>query len=158
MLCRKPLGIAIILLAGIGQTGVLADEVTHRQAVEKLFELTTMQQKIDESVANVLALQLSQSPDLQPHQDVVHEFLERHIGWKSMKDALTAMYLKEFSEQELNEINAFYSSETGQKVIRRLPVLVQLRNQLASERLQENIGELRYLIDASMKEQGKETQ
>ena len=52
------------------------------------------------------------------------------------------------SEQELNDMNAFYSSGTGRKVIERLPVLVQKRNQLASMRLQENIGELRYEIDA----------
>ena len=32
-------------------------------------------------------------------------------------------------------MNAFYASATGRKVIERLPVLVQMRNQLASQRL-----------------------
>jgi hypothetical protein len=137
-------------------TGVPADEATHRQAVEKLFKLTAMQQKIDESVDNVLALQLAQSPDLQAHAGIVREFLERHIGWNSMKDALTDMYLQEFNEQEVNEMNAFYSSGTGKKVIERLPVLVQMRNQVASQRLQQNIGELQYLIDANRKEQAEQ--
>ena len=112
-----------------------------------------MQQKIDESVANVLALQISQNPGLKSHQDVVNEFLERHIGWGSLKDALTDMYMQEFTEQEVNDMNTFYSSPTGRKVIERLPVLVQMRNQLASQRLQENIGELRYEIDARIKKQ-----
>jgi len=106
-------------------------------------------------VDSVLALQLGQSPDLQAHQDVVREFLERHIGWNSLRDALTDMYLQEFSEQEVNEMNAFYSSPTGQKVIERLPVLVQVRNQLASKRLQENIGELRYEIEGRTKKQAE---
>ena len=142
-----------LFLGAFGPAAVFADADSHRQAVEKLFELTAMQQKIDESVANVLQLQLAQGPDLQPYRDVVHEFLERHIGWNSLKDALTDMYMKEFSEQEVNDMNSFYSSTTGQKVIERLPVLVQMRNQLASARLQENIGELRYEIEGRQKKE-----
>ena len=123
-----------------------ADDTSHREAVAELFELTGMQQQIKESIDNVLALQLAQNPELVKHKTEVREFLERHIGWQSLKDALTDMYLKEFTEKEINDMNAFYSSTTGRKVIERLPKLVSLRNQLASARLQENIGELEYAI------------
>ena len=153
---RKTSLLAIILLLGIGQvSSVSADDASHRQAVQKLFELTGMQQQIEESVNSVVALQLAQSPELKDHEIVVREFLERHIGWQSLKDALTDMYLKEFSEEELNDMNAFYGSATGRKVIKRLPVLVQMRNQLASARLQENIGELQYELSSSQKQQQK---
>ena len=154
MLYLKSIGPSIILFIGIGlSTSVSADEISHRQAVQKLFELTGMQQKIDESVDNVLALQLAQNPDLKNNETVVREFLERHIGWQSLKDALTSMYMQEFSEQEVKDMNAFYSSSTGRKVIERLPVLVQVRNQLASKRLQENIGELQYELSSRQKKQ-----
>jgi hypothetical protein len=151
MLNRKLLAPAVAILLVAGQAAVIADDASHREAVAKLFELTGMQQKIEDSVDNVLALQLAQSPDLKDHEVVVREFLERHIGWQSLEDALTAMYLQEFSEQELNDMNAFYGSQTGSKVIERLPVLVQMRNQLASKRLQDNIGELQYEIKARQK-------
>jgi hypothetical protein len=151
---HKTIILAAVLLLGAGQvTSVTADEASHRQQVKKLFELTEMQQKIDESLDNVLALQIAQSPDLKKNKTVVKEFLERHIGWHSLEDALTDMYLQEFSEQELKEMNAFYGSATGRKVIERLPVLVQMRNQLASRRLQENIGELQYELSSSQKTQ-----
>ena len=156
---RKTTLLALILLLAIGQaTSVSADDASHRQAVQKLFELTGMQQKIEESVDSVVALQLSQSPELKDHEIVVREFLERHIGWQSLKDALTDMYLKEFSEQELNDMNTFYGSATGRKVIERLPALVQMRNQLASARLQENIGELQYELNSRMNKQGESNQ
>ena len=154
---RKTIALAAILLFGIGQASS-ADEAAHRQQVQKLFELTQMQQKIDESLDNVLALQIAQSPELKDHKTVVKEFLERHIGWHSLEDALTDMYLKEFSEQELKDMNAFYGSATGKKVIERLPVLVQMRNQLASARLQENIGELQYELSSRQKQQGQAAQ
>jgi len=151
----KTYGLAILLLIGTGQTSVLADEASKRQAVEQLFILTAMQQKIDESVTTVLAMQIAQNPELAPHQEAVREFLERNIGWSSLKDALSNMYMEEFTEQELNDMNTFYSSPTGRKVIERLPVLVQMRNQLASQRLQENIGELQSEIEARQKQQAQ---
>jgi len=153
MFNRKSFGIAMTMLIAASAAAVHADEASHRQAVEELFELTEMKQKIDESVATVLALQIAQNPVLESHQDVVSEFLERHIGWGSLKDALTSMYMKEFTEKEVNDMNTFYSSPTGHKVIERLPVLIQMRNQLASQRLQENIGELEYEINARQKQQ-----
>ena len=57
------------------------------------------------------------------------------------------MYLQVFTEAELDQMNAFYSSPTGQKVLQRLPELVRQRNQLAMQRLQEHIGELQQEIE-----------
>jgi len=153
MFNRKSFGFVMVMLIAAGAAAVHADEASHRQAVEQLFELTAMQQKIDESVASVLALQIAQNPELKAHQDVVREFLERHIGWGSLKDVLISMYMQEFTEQEVNDMNTFYNSSTGRKVIERLPVLVQMRNQLAAQRLQQNIGELEYEINARQKQQ-----
>ena len=124
-----------------------ADPDSHRQAVDRLFELTDMQQKIAESVDNVLAMQLSQNPTLQEHQEAVRAWLEKTIGWNGLKDDVTDMYLKTFTEQELNEMNAFYGSPTGRKVITQLPELVQQRNRLAMQRMQDNIGELQQVIE-----------
>jgi len=121
---------------------------THQQAVEKLFELTHMQQKIDSSVNNVMALQLQQNPALHEHEELLKDFLEKNIGWSGMKDDLVTMYMKAFTEQELNEINTFYSTPAGQKLIQRLPELIQQRDRLAMQRMQENIGELQNEIEA----------
>ncbi len=66
-----------------------------------------------------------------------------------MKEDIMRMYMRTFSESELKEINAFYITPTGQKVINVVPELVQERNRLAMQRLQQNIGELRKLISAN---------
>jgi len=124
----------------------LADTDSHRQAVETLFKLTHMEQKVNESVDNVLLIQLQQSPQLEPHRQALDDFLQRHIGWASMKDEIAAMYMEMFSEKELKEMNAFYMTPTGQRVITDVPQLVQRRNQLAMQHMQENIGELQKLI------------
>jgi hypothetical protein len=124
----------------------LADADSHRQAVERLFKLTHMEQRVNESVDNVLLIQLQQSPQLEPHRQTLDDFLQKHIGWTSMKEAIAAMYMEAFSEAELNEMNAFYITPTGQRVITDVPQLVQRRNQLAMQRMQDNIAELQKLI------------
>ena len=132
----------IVVVPGIS----LADADSHRQAVEKLFKLTQMEQKVNEGVDNVLLIQLQQSPQLEPHRQALDDFLQKHIGWNSMKDEIAAMYMEMFTEKELNEMNTFYMTPTGQRVITDVPQLVQRRNQLAMQRMQDNIGELQKLI------------
>jgi len=135
-----------MLLASMLPGLVCADAQSHRQEVETLFKLTHMEAKINEGVDNVLAMQLQQSPQLAQHQAVLRAFLEKYVGWDSMKEPLIEMYVKTFTEQELKEMNAFYITPTGQKVILQLPELVQERNRLAMQRIQANIGELQQAI------------
>lgn len=119
---------------------------THREQVEKLFKLTQMEKKIEDSVESVVQLQLRQNPQLIQQKETVGHFFEKYIGWHALKDDIAEMYMKTFSEKELIDINAFYITPAGQKVINVVPQLVQQRNQLAMERLQKNIGELQKVL------------
>ncbi len=123
-----------------------ADNDSHIQQVETLFKLTQMEKKVDQSVDSIMQLQMSQNPQLAQHQAQMRAFFEKHIGWAALKNDITTMYLKTFSEDELKAINDFYITPAGQKVITALPGLVQQRNQLAMMRLQQNIGELQKII------------
>jgi uncharacterized protein len=132
-----------LLLAWLAPQIASADAASHRAAVEQLFTLTRLQQKIDESVQTVAALQLQQNPELAPRRDAITAFLEQYIGWNALHEDLVQMYLQAFSEQELETINAFYSTPAGQKIITTVPQLVAERNRLAMQRLQDNMAEFR---------------
>ncbi len=138
--------VLLFTLTIAGSAGALADAASHRAAVEKLFELTHMQQKIDVSVNNVMALQLRQNPALREHEDLLKTFLENNIGWAGMKEDLVTMYMQAFTEAELDEINTFYATPTGKKLVEQLPALIQQRDRLAMQRMQENLGELQQAI------------
>lgn len=133
---------ASLLLPGLSK----ADEQSHREQVEILFKLTKMEQKINESVASVAQLQIRQNPELELKYDQLMDFLNRHIGWYAMLGDITQMYMQTFTEEELKTINDFYITTTGQKVITLVPQLVQDRNRLAMQRLQQNIGELQQMM------------
>jgi hypothetical protein len=131
----------------------LADNSSHLQEVETLFRLTQMEKKIDESIDSIMQLQLSQNPQLAQHQAPMRAFFEKQIGWAALKSDITEMYLRTFSEDELKAINGFYITPAGQKVITALPGLVQERNQLAMQRIQQNIGELQQIVGAQQPKQ-----
>ena len=124
-----------------------ADDQSHLDQVEILFKLTRMEQKINDSVDSVAQLQLRQNPDLNAEKRAqLMAFLQRQIGWDAVKADLYEMYMQTFTEEELKTINDFYITTTGQKVIVIVPQLVQERNRLAMQRLQENIGELQAIL------------
>ena len=139
------LPVAVLLLLPITTLNA-ADSTSHRQQVETLFQLTQMEKKIQESVESVVQLEIRQNPQLEQHRKAVFDFFAKHIGWNALKNDITDMYLSTFSEKELVQINAFYITPAGQKVIKVVPELVQQRNQLAMQRLQQNIGELQQII------------
>ena len=123
-----------------------ASDDDHRHQVETLFKLTQMEQKVNDSIDSIMQLQMSQNPQLLQHKAAIRAFFERQIGWAALKGYITDMYLQAFTEDELKAINDFYITPTGQKVINTLPDLVQQRNQLAMQRIQQNIGELQQIL------------
>ena len=138
---------ALLLAAMLASSGLqAADDDALRQEVETLFRLTHMEEKINESVQNVAQLQLRQDPSMAQQQDVLMAFLEKYIGWNAIRNELADMYMQTFTVEELQAMNAFYITTTGQKVITTVPQLVQQRNRMAMQRLQENIGELQAAI------------
>lgn len=86
---------------------------------------------------------------MREHEALLRDYMDRQIGWSGLKDPLTDMYMQAFTEAELDEINAFYSSPTGSKMIGLLPELIKQRDRLAMQRMQENIGELKQAIEAA---------
>jgi hypothetical protein len=138
----------VLLILALWPAISSADAASHRQQVETLFKLTQMEKKIQESVDNIIQLQLRQNPQLSQHTKTMNTFFNKHIGWNALKDDLADMYMRRFSEQELEKINNFYITPAGQKVITVLPELVKERNQIAMQRIQQNIGELQNSISS----------
>lgn len=135
-----------LILFSISAGVSTADDSSHLQQVETLFRLTQMEKKINESVDSIVQVQMNQNPQLAQHQAQMRAFFEKNIGWAALKSDITEMYLRTFNEEELKAINGFYITPAGQKVINALPGLVQQRNQLAMQRIQQNIGELQKII------------
>jgi hypothetical protein len=125
----------------------LADVASEKEA-EKLLDMVGTQAVMEQSMSQMLDIQLQQNPALAPYKGVMMEFLNKNMSYESLKPDLVKMYSEEFTSSELREINAFYLTDVGKKSIEKMPKLMMQGGQLGATRVQENIGDLQAMIQA----------
>lgn len=121
-----------------------------------LLELTGTEQMLNQTMGNMLELQIQQNPALAPFKEVMLEFFEKYMGYESLKPELLRLYNENFTEQELKELNDFYRTDTGKKSIELMPYLVQQGSMIGVQRFQANQDELRRMIELEAARLGAE--
>ena len=76
-------------------------------------------------------------------------FLGKYMSWASLKDDMAKIYMSEFSETELNELNKFYQTPLGKKTVQRMPALMAKGAEMGQKRIQEHLPELQATIQAA---------
>jgi hypothetical protein len=138
----------IVLITALGVSSMsLADAASEKEA-EKLLNMVGTQEVMEQSMSQMLDIQLQQNPALAPYKGVMMEFLNENMSYESLKPELIKMYSEEFTSSELREINAFYSTDVGKKSIEKMPTLMMQGGQLGATRVQENINDLQAMIQA----------
>lgn len=124
-----------------------ADEASELQAA-KLLDTMNMDAVLGQAREQMLDIQLQQHPELLPFKGVINRFLEKHMSYKSLKPDMVKIYADAFTAGELQEINLFYSTATGQKAIEKIPSLMSQGAQIGAMRVQNNVVELQAMIEA----------
>ncbi len=151
-LATKILTCFCVILVLINQaTFAQEPDESARIEAEKMLEVMNMEELLGQSIEQFFQFQIQQDPTFMPYKNVMVKFLEKHMGYESLKDDLILIYSRAFTAQELKDINAFYSTPTGQKTLERAPELMQQGAQLGMQRVQENSAELEALIEAETK-------
>lgn len=137
--------LAVAILA-ITSPVALADRKSHRKAAEELLKAMEVDKQVEAAITQMLDLQTKSNPQLAPLRDTMKKFLNKHMSWDSLKDDMITIYADAFSEEELNQILAFYRTPVGKKMVQKAPELMAKGMQLGVRRVQENQEELRRMI------------
>lgn len=152
MILFRTLSAAALLLSS---SLALADAASHAQAAERFLKLT----RADQMSAQVY-LQVQQAfeqryaeqavPDkkalLQRYQAKGKAALDRGLAWDKLKPEMISLYTGAFSEQELNELIAFYQSPLGGKLLDHLPVITMESARLTQRQVQQVAPEVNKLL------------
>ena len=138
----------IVLITALGVSSMSLADVASEKEAEKLLDMVGTHAVMEQSMSQMLDIQLQQNPALAPYKGVMMEFLNENMSYESLKPELIKMYSEEFTSSELREINAFYSTDVGKKSIEKMPTLMMQGGQLGATRVQENIGDLQAMIQA----------
>ena len=139
-----PLLLALLVAASSASAQDFSD--SHLQAAEELMVVTQMETMMAESMEAMIQLQVQQSPEIKPFEDIMRSFLDEHLGWDALRDDFLRLYAESFTEPELRDILAFYRTETGQKAIRLMPGLMESGMALGQRAVLENQDELEALV------------
>ena len=137
-----------VLITALGVSSMSLTDAASEKEAEKLLNMVGTQEVMEQSMSQMLDIQLQQNPALAPYKGVMMEFLNENMSYESLKPELIKMYSEEFTSSELREINAFYSTDVGKKSIEKMPTLMMQGGQLGATRVQENIGDLQAMIQA----------
>ena len=124
------------------------DQANAIEEAEKLLGIMGIDTALEQSIEQMLQVQLQQNPALAPYKHVLMEFFLKYMSFESLKPEMAKIYANAFSAEELRELNNFYRTPVGMKTIKLMPTLMGQGAQLGASRVQENIGELEQMIQA----------
>ena len=122
-----------------------ADEKSHYQAAAELAEMTFNKSDYHDNAIqyklSAIRARYENNPATKPYSfvliNVAMQVMEMYISdpetQTKAKNLSAQLYMREFTEGELREIVNFYRSKTGQKVLLKLPVLIQKQGELVGQ-------------------------
>lgn len=141
---------------------VVADTASHAAQVEQFLKLTRadrMSVPVHAQVRQMFAQRFTQANAPADQQAVLERYqakadalLEGAVGWETLKPDMIKLYSQRFSERELMELNGFYQSSLGRKMLDTMPELTVQSAQLAQARLENVVPEVNKLLEAMSKE------
>jgi uncharacterized protein len=98
-------------------------------------------------------------PDFEARMNAVMDDMMKEMPWDQMMDAMVPTYQKHFTKGDLDYLTSFYSSPTGQKILKEMPEIMAdsmqammpvMRKSLErmTDRLQDQIAQMKQSADS----------
>jgi hypothetical protein len=139
----------VLVIASLAPFSARADDASKIAKIHEFFRITKVGELTDHTMTvtiNQVTTRLTgryASAQLTPAQQrQVNEFTARIKGlilssmsWKSLEPEYTKLYADAYTEQQIDDLIAFYKTSTGQAVVEKTPMLIQQASELAQKRL-----------------------
>jgi hypothetical protein len=145
ILPRALLAFALCVSAFALPALALAQQPARTQAAALLDELD-MQATLDQTIVVTLDAQIKAQPQLAPYRQTMLDFFRKYMSYESLKPDMIKIYEEAFTEQELSELRAFYSTPVGRKSLAVVPSLMGKGAEMGQKRVEEHLPELAKMI------------
>ena len=133
----------ILLILSLTGMGLFA-AITPQKKAAALTMLTAMNKNrnMDRLINNMIKMQVSQNPLLRMHEKKVTQFFLKHTSFNKMKSQLALLYARELTIDEMRTFTAFCKTKDGQRILLKMPRLMQLSSNLGQRNIQKHYPEL----------------
>jgi len=143
------IGILLISTANSNaQTTSATFSASQLKAAEQLLIATGINNQFGGIVDNMISASSAQIPETQRGEfiNVMKRFMVKYYSWDALKVEFAKMYAAEYTEDELNQLTAFYNSPLGKKVGAKTPVLMQKGMALGQKTIADHRPELEQMM------------
>jgi hypothetical protein len=154
----------LLVLALTCSLAARADEASHRAKAQQLMELLHTQRMVEQISANITKQVTdaanniagdNPSPDTKAKvadfQKQANQLIDAQLGWESMRSGFVDVYAKNFTEEELDGIIAFYKTPSGTALLDKMPNVNSEVTKFGTSRLSTLQPELKAQFDTLRK-------
>jgi hypothetical protein len=137
-----------------------ADDASETAKIHELLKLTKVertllqvqQQNLDNIKSNVfqqmfpVKLTPDQKAQVDSLADKVAAVMAKALSWNDIEPEYTKLYADTFTEQQIDDLLAFYRSPTGQVIVEKTPVLLKQSTVMIQKRMAAVNPELQTLL------------
>lgn len=109
---------------------------SHIQATREFFTLAGLDTIYDTAIETELQKQIARNPQLRPFADTMRQFFRKYASWAAIEADVATIYMSNFTEPEIRQLNAFAQTAAGKKLFRNLDRFTQGRGLPSESELQ----------------------
>ncbi len=147
----------ILVLAFAVNSAAIAQVATpsasHRKAAEELMDIMDVSDAMFDSMGQMIKKQFAAGG----MEDCLDEAkfmsaIKQAVDYENLKPKLVEIYMKHFSESEINDAVTFYKTPSGRKFIDKMPALMMEVSEAQNASMAGKMGELQGMMMESMQE------
>lgn len=157
--------LAILLMFLLAPMTVIAQQQSQVEEAKKLLMLMNANaifeqtyKEVDAQIsrlADQYGISDEQRPTFDRYMDEMKAVMKEELSWEKLEPEMVNVYVQVYSEEELRELNEFYSSPLGRKFIEKTPVLMKATMQMTQSMIQRMIPRLDEIQERMAAEFGK---
>ncbi len=142
----------ILLLLNCTLLAGAEPEDPRRAAVLELLEVCRTVENLETTVVNMAEMQIKDMPELAPTRQILIGFYRKCFSFEALKEEIIAVYLDNFTLEELRAITAFYRTPAGKKLAERTLRISTAGMNIGRERMQKHLPALQKEIEKKLSE------
>ena len=161
-----PLVVLLLLaIAASAQTPTPSGEASTREDVIRLFDVMQIRQQMELVMKQMLQQmramsreemkdrKIQVSPEDMAKADLLADKIMQEFSVSDLLDDMIPVYQNHLSKMDVDEMIKFYSTPTGQKILREMPAMTAEGMQAMQPRLHKQMDQITQEIDQMVKEE-----
>jgi len=131
--------------------------IAHQANSEAFTLLATMNMKnsYEGMIKRITQMQVQSNPSLKEITPMIEAFFTKYMGWEAQRGDIAALYAKNYTVEELKELNKFYQTPLGQKTVQLMPQLAAASAKIGQSKMIGHMPEMKAMIEGELKKLNK---